>query len=236
MPWINEFHYDNTSTDVGEFVEIAAAAGTDLTGWTIVLYNGSGGAPYDTRSLSGVVPNQQNGFGTIVLNYPNTSSGTIQNGAPDGIALVDAGGNVVEFISYEGSFTAVGGPANGTLSTNVGVSETGSANGTSIGRVGTGDEASDFTWALITDDTPGARNVGQTFQGAASTVSVDDISVTEGDSGQLIATFTVTRTGGSGAFSVDYATADGAATAGGDYDAESGTLNFGVGENSQTVS
>ena len=39
MPaWINEFHYDNSSTDTGEYVEIAATAGTDLTGWKIVLY------------------------------------------------------------------------------------------------------------------------------------------------------------------------------------------------------
>ena len=28
-PWINEFHYDNTGTDIDEGVEIAGAAGTD---------------------------------------------------------------------------------------------------------------------------------------------------------------------------------------------------------------
>ena len=38
--FINEFHYDNDGTDVGEFVEIAAPAGTSLTGWSIVLYDG----------------------------------------------------------------------------------------------------------------------------------------------------------------------------------------------------
>ena len=29
--WINEFHYDNNGGDVGEFVEIAGVAGTDLS-------------------------------------------------------------------------------------------------------------------------------------------------------------------------------------------------------------
>jgi hypothetical protein len=49
-------------------------------------------------------------------------------------------------------------------------------------------------------------------------------------------TLTVQRTGGSvGTLSVDYSTTDGAATAGQDYTAQSGTLNFGVGETSKTI-
>src|SRR5574338_37713 len=47
--FINEIHYDNTGTDAGEFIEIAGPAGTDLSGYQLVLYNGAGGAPYDTR-------------------------------------------------------------------------------------------------------------------------------------------------------------------------------------------
>ena len=42
--FINEIHYDNTGTDTGEFIEIAGPAGTSLTGWTVALYNGAGGA------------------------------------------------------------------------------------------------------------------------------------------------------------------------------------------------
>jgi predicted extracellular nuclease len=66
-------------------------------------------------------------------------------------------------------------------------------------------------------------------------VSIDDVTLTEGNSGTVTATFTVTRTGGDGAFSVDFGTANGTATAGSDYVANTGTLNFGVGENSKTV-
>jgi hypothetical protein len=44
--FINEIHYDNAGTDVGEGVEIAGTAGTDLTGWSIIPYNGNGGVSY----------------------------------------------------------------------------------------------------------------------------------------------------------------------------------------------
>ena len=53
---IAELHYDNTGTDAGEAIEISAPAGTDLAGWSLVLYNGNGGAVYNTRALTGVVP------------------------------------------------------------------------------------------------------------------------------------------------------------------------------------
>ena len=38
---VSEIHYDNDGTDTGEAIEIAGPAGTDLTGWSVVLYNGS---------------------------------------------------------------------------------------------------------------------------------------------------------------------------------------------------
>ncbi|MBW4481493.1 MAG: endonuclease/exonuclease/phosphatase family protein [Tildeniella torsiva UHER 1998/13D] len=120
--FISELHYDNIGTDVGEFIEISAPMGTDLTGYSLVLYNGNGGTVYGTVALSGVVANQSNGQGTIAVDFPVNG---LQNGVPDGVALVDAEGNVLEFLSYEGSFTAVGGPADGLTSVNIGVEEDG---------------------------------------------------------------------------------------------------------------
>ena len=230
--WINEFHYDNASTDVGEFIEVAGDAGTDLTGYSLVLYNGSDGAVYNTRQLSGVIGDQANGFGVLSFSYPSNG---IQNGSPDGLALVSPSGVVIEFISYEGSFTAVGGPANGLISTTVGVSESGSANGTSIARTGTGDDAADFAWTLAGDDSPGAVNIGQSFVGppVPGAVSVSDVTV---DEGAGTAIFTLTRSGGSAAFAVTAATADGSAVAPADYAATSGTVSFAEGQTSATVS
>jgi hypothetical protein len=65
--FINEIHYDNAGTDTGEFVEIAGPAGTSLTGYQILLYNGAGGAVYDTKNLTGTIPDQVNGFGTVAV-------------------------------------------------------------------------------------------------------------------------------------------------------------------------
>src|SRR5690349_23445178 len=48
-----EIHYDNSGTDVNERIEVSFPTGTSLTGWSVVLYNGSGGASYDTKSLAG---------------------------------------------------------------------------------------------------------------------------------------------------------------------------------------
>lgn len=124
--FISEIHYDNASTDTGEAIEISADTSTDLTGWSVVLYNGSNGAAYNTTALSGIVSADAScgdAGGTTVLNYPSNG---IQNGAPDGIALVDDSGTVIEFLSYEGSLIAAGGPASGMASTDIGVAESSS--------------------------------------------------------------------------------------------------------------
>lgn len=153
---ISELHYDNAGTDAGEFIEVTGPAGTNLSGWKIVLYNGSGGAPYRTDALTGVIADNCDGRGVVVVNYPVNG---IQNGDPDGVALVDAGNHVVEFLSYEGTFTATGAlatsPATGMTSTDIGVSE-GSATpvGHSLQRSGAGLNA----WNPAAANTKGACN------------------------------------------------------------------------------
>ena len=139
--FISEIHYDNAGTDVGEAIEVQAPVGTDLSGWQIVLYNGSNNTAYGPRTLSGVVGDS----GVLVQEYPTDG---IQNGSPDGVALVDPDGTVVEFLSYEGGMTAADGPAAGMASTDIGVAQT---NSTPIGEslqridgVWTGPSASSF--------------------------------------------------------------------------------------------
>jgi predicted extracellular nuclease len=142
--FINEIHYDNSGTDVGEAIEIAGPAGTDLTDWQIVLYNGSNGTAYRTTTLNGAIPPVDGSFGFVVIDYPTNG---IQNGSPDGIALVDASGAAVQFLSYEGSFTAVGGPADGLSSTDIGIVESsGTAVGSSLQLTGSGSVYEDFVW------------------------------------------------------------------------------------------
>ncbi len=163
VAWINEFHYDNDGTDTGEFFEIAGTAGLSLTGWTVYGYNGNGGTVYDTEVLSGTLPDQQGGFGTLSFAMVG-----MQNGSPDGLALVDDSGVVVQFITYEGVIVATDGPAAGLTSVDVGVSETSVAPiGSSLQLGGSGAAYADFTWQGSQTDTPGAVNTGQTFVGSA---------------------------------------------------------------------
>jgi len=159
--FINEIHYDNDGGDTGEAIEIAGPAGTDVSGWSIVRYNGNGGSSYGTDVLSGVLVNQQGGFGTLVVEYPSNG---LQNGAPDGIALVNASNVVEQFLSYEGTFAAVGGPADGMTSTDIGVTEPGTTPiGDSLQLTGSGTAAEHFTWAVAQPSTFCAVNTGQTF-------------------------------------------------------------------------
>jgi beta-lactamase superfamily II metal-dependent hydrolase len=157
--WINELHYDNNGNDRNEFVELAGRAGTNFAGWRLVGYNGSNGLQYSTVLLSGALTNQSNGFGVRSFLFRG-----LENGAPDGVAVVDASGQVVQFLSYEGSFTALDGPALGLTSTPIPVAETGTGptNG-SIRLIGNGCNYNSFTWAAPSTANQNAINAGQTF-------------------------------------------------------------------------
>ena len=144
---------------MNEGVEVAGPAGTDLTGWKVLFYNGNGGLAYDSVSLSGTLPGQQNGFGTLWRDAP----GSLQNG-PDGLALISAGGQVIQFLTYEGSFPAMDGSAAGITGTDIGVEESGATEaGQSLQLEGQGSVYGDFTWVANRPATPGAVNTGQVF-------------------------------------------------------------------------
>src|SRR5207253_2370565 len=70
----------------------------------------------------------------------------------------------------------------------------------------------------------------------APAVSINDVTVTEGNTGSVSATFTLTLSAAYGQpVTVHYATADGSATAGSDYTAASGDVTFAAGQTTQTV-
>jgi probable HAF family extracellular repeat protein len=92
---------------------------------------------------------------------------------------------------------------------------------------------SDPTNATVSDGT-GVGTIND--DDGAPALSINDVTVAEGDAGTTAATFTVSLLPASGqAVSVNYATADGTATAGPDYVGASGTLNFAAGETTKTV-
>jgi len=183
--FINELHYDNASTDQNEAVEIAGAANTDLSGWSLVLYNGAGGASYATLPLSGFIPDLCGGFGAV-----NVPAAGLQNGSPDGVALVNGAGTVIQFLSYEGAFAATNGPASGMTSIDIGVSEDGTGPATSsLALTGTGSTYQAFTWSAAATASFGACNTGQTFTGGVDNIpSVQSTDPTDGAMGVAIST------------------------------------------------
>ncbi len=163
--FVNELHYDNAGGDVGEAIEVVATAGESLAGYRIHLYNGSSpgaAVAYDNDALPGGAVVACDGGGQVrvaTLQYPANG---LQNGAPDGLALVDGNGAVVQFLSYEGTLVAASGPAAGLSSTAIPVSEgAGTPVGTSLQLAGQGDRAADFSWQASATQSFGRCNPGQ---------------------------------------------------------------------------
>ena len=178
---INEVDYDNpVSIDTMEFVEIynTATTAVNLSGLALVLVNGIGSNEYRRVDLgpAGTLP--PGGYlvvhdgavplpaGTLELTFAPCTETCIQNGAPDGVALIDTTGVVlVDALSYEGSVTAahIGGfatPVNlveGTATTAV----DGNVVEGSLVRLpnGTDTDNANDDWASSTTRTPGAANL-----------------------------------------------------------------------------
>ena len=141
--WINEFHYDNNGTDEDEAIEIIIenAADYNLADFSLSLYNGGDGTVSNSQTVNNFTVGQtQNGYSFF---YWMPSS--LQNG-PDGFSLNYLGSSV-QFISYEGSFSATDGPATGMKSLRINGTE-GSATpvGKSLQLTGSGNIYSHFVW------------------------------------------------------------------------------------------
>lgn len=156
-PWINEIHYENAGADSQEGFEIAGPAGTSLSGWRILHYNGSDGGVTDSLDLSGSLGHDGSGYGFLFF-----SMAPLQNGPADGLALVDPESVVVEFLSWEGVVMANAGAASGSTSVDLGVAESSATPAHySLQRIGIGSEGTDYVWGVAQAASPGLINPGQ---------------------------------------------------------------------------
>nr|BAD83843.1 transglutaminase [Physarum polycephalum] len=156
--FFNEIHYENLGFDIKEGVEIAGPAGVNVDGWKIVIYDAHG-AQKGELAIHGLLPNQQNGWGTLYIPValPNLRGG-------NALALVNYRGEVLHFISWGGNITARDGPAAGRAAEHISKEETiFTPCGTSIQLVGTGNKYEDFRWDGPHFQTFGGVNKHQTF-------------------------------------------------------------------------
>ncbi|MEZ4296064.1 MAG: lamin tail domain-containing protein [Polyangiaceae bacterium] len=116
---INEVDYDQVSTDTLEFVEIynATANTVSLANLKLILVDGTSNGPYgfvDLSSAGSLAAGQYLVVGTatvmpaagaLKIDFGGTMN-QLQNGSPDGLALIDDGTDtVIDVISYEGAIT-----------------------------------------------------------------------------------------------------------------------------------
>jgi hypothetical protein len=189
-------------------------------------------ANFDGNNVSVLLGHGNGGFGV----GGNFGTGT----GPASVVLGDFNGDgkVDVATANDGSdnLSMLSGNGNGTFS---------SALNSAVGSHPFGVAAGDFNGdggldAATTDDGSGDVSVLINDHGwpppNAPAITINDVAVREGNIGTVNATFTIRL---SAAYSlpvtVHYATADGTATAGGDYAAASGTVTFAAGQTTQTV-
>lgn len=155
---INEIEYDEVGADSGGFVEVknTGSSAATLDGMALVLVNGGDGTEYARASLTGSLA--AGAFLKVDIEA--------QNGAPDGVALIDtASGALLDALSYEGAITAaqIGGQTydlvEGTVLPDT-VADSNTVDG-SLSRIPDGQDTNDAAsdWVFTTTKTPGAANV-----------------------------------------------------------------------------
>lgn len=200
--YINEIRANDTSGDDIEFIELIGPAGTNITGFYTIHYNGSssqdGGLWTHTIGAftipnDGVTDSDGNNVGFYVLGpasgvnnvdeSTNWSDNRIQNG-PDGIILFDSDDNIIDAVAWEGAGDLTGDDP-GTVSTSV------STTADNYLHVTTDDDSGDNSlqapdnvlgddgsgWTLATA-TPGAINSGQTSGDISLPVELTSITAT----------------------------------------------------------
>jgi hypothetical protein len=175
---INEVDYDNINADNAEYIELLNTTPDPiaLSGHKVVLVNGSNNTTYTTLDLGpagSIAPGQylviaKPSFtvpgGVLKIDF-NGDADKIQNGSPDGIALV-GGGALIDALSYEGAMTAVAIDGVGMVSLVEGtvlpvdVADSNTVVG-SLARLPDGSDTDDAAadWKFTANLTPGAANV-----------------------------------------------------------------------------
>lgn len=190
--WNNATALPDVTLDPGEYLLIQEAAGS------------GGGDPLPTPDVTGSISMSGSAGKVALVNTTTSLSGSCPSDA-----------SIVDFIGYGSAASCAEGSPTANLS------NTTAALRNAAGCTDTDDNSADFTI-----DAPAPRNSATPLNpcggGGGVTLSLADVSVQEGDKGTTEAVFTVMLSEAvAGDVTFDIATADGTATAGSDYDANS---------------
>ena len=171
--------------------------------------------------------------GTKTVTFTVTLSSPAPSGSTTSVRIVTAPGTATagsDYVSSSGTLTFAAGQTSRTRSITINGDTMPEGNETFFANlsspVGLTIADSQGVATILDDDTP-----------ALPSISINDISITEGNSGTRAATFTLSLSAAaSSPVSVSYATANGTASAGSDYLAATGTVTLAAGVTSQSFS
>ncbi|MCK4640151.1 MAG: T9SS type A sorting domain-containing protein [Candidatus Marinimicrobia bacterium] len=188
--YINEIRADDVSTDDKEFIELIGKAGTNLLGYTLKHYNGTGSVLLWSLDLSGTIPNDgdqdNNGnnlgywviattaSGSLGVTPDQSASGSLQNG-PDGLELLFNGTRIQALVYGTDTGDLSGGSPAWRL---IGEEDSGD---NSLSAPNIFGEEGKASWNLETA-TPGTRNTSQTSGDMSLPVSLQDFNAVSGNS------------------------------------------------------
>ncbi len=197
--------------------------------WDLGAHESLGGTPAVPTLSIGDASVTEGNSGTKTLTFSvslsaaATSAVTVNYATANGTATAGS-----DYVAASGTLTFAAGTTSQTLAVTVNGDTTGEPNETFTVTLSSASGATladaSATGTLTNDDT-------------LPTLSIGNVSVTEGNSGTKVATFNVTLSAASAtAVSASYATANGTATAGSDYVALAGTVSFPAGSVAQSIS
>ncbi len=221
---INEIDYDQVGADSAEFLELKNVSGAvvNLDNYSVEFVNGNAGGAvlYDTIDLPNVnlaagdyyviCANAATVVNCDLDDAPNTDF--IQNGSPDALGL-RLSGVLVDAVSYEGNS---GAPYTETTGTAAADSNAVAFIGLSRFPDGTdsNNNSVDLSLRCITPgETNASASTGCTAPTAPLNLSINDVSLSEGNAGTTSFIFTVSLAAPApaGGVTFDIATADGSA-------------------------
>ncbi|MEA3012083.1 MAG: hypothetical protein QOD42_628 [Sphingomonadales bacterium] len=224
------------SVAAGQFVYLrwthvssAGSGSRDEVGIDNIIVDATGGATGPLVSVSDVSVNEAAGTMTFTVTRANAAAGafTVAYATADGTALAGS-----DYTATSGTLSFADNQVSATVTVainNEGIAELDETLFLNL---------SSPTGVTIAD----GQGVGTIVNddGTPIQVSINDVSIIEGDSGSQNLVFTITRTGGTGAFNVDFLTSDITASSisgpGQDYVSTSGQVNFLAGEMTKTIS
>ena len=164
---------------------------------------------------------------TVTLAAPSSQTVTVQYATADGTATAGS-----DYTAKNGTLTIPKGQTTGVINVPILGDTVFEANETFLVNL------SNVRGAIVVDN-QGRGTIENDDVPPPPTLTINNVSVTEGNTGTTNATFTVSLSAASSkSITVDYSTANGTfnpATAGSDYTARSGTLSFAAGETTKTI-